>query len=357
MKIGVITFHQALNYGAILQAYALQSFINENYTNAAAELVDYRSPYLSRLYSVKSKNSKNPIYGSIRKAHFLLKKRFFQSFIKKNINISKPYTPYTIENANSTYDKFIVGSDQVWNCNLTDCDKNYLLAFSQPDKRYSYAASIGISEIPLNVINEYVKELSCFRKISVRENQAIDTLHNIGLTSIQIQQHIDPVLLLPLDKWNRLCYQTKNIKSDYVLIFSVEYSNELIEEAVAFAKSKNMEVYYIGQRTKNADVKYFPLISIGNLLSLFRDAKYVFANSFHGTAFSIIFHKKFYVRMAHRDGRNSRIVNLLNQLSLSDKTCIETIDIESDWHHVDKVLDLERSRSKEYISGIIENED
>ena len=356
MKIGVITFHQALNYGALLQTYALQKFINDNFAGVETELIDYKCPYLSYLYSTKAHNSGNFVYRSLKKGHFLLKRRLFQSFIRNHIKISSPYTQDTIKNANKKYDKFIAGSDQIWNCNLTDSDMNYLLAFSDNNKRYSYAASIGLSVIPDEVTSTYTRELGMFNAISVRESHAIETISKLGETMPKIEQHVDPVLLLSVDQWNLLCAKKKQKKSKFILVFSVEYSNELIEEAVKFAKAKNMNVYYVGQRTRNPDVKYIPLISFEKLLALFRDASYIFVNSFHGTVLSVLYHKQFYARMVHTDGRNNRIISLLDKASLQSRTSITSIDEQIDWNQVDSILEAERLRSKKYIAGIISNE-
>ncbi|TWH79377.1 polysaccharide pyruvyl transferase family protein [Sedimentibacter saalensis] len=357
MKIGVITFHQALNYGAILQAYAFQKFVDENFTDVEIELIDYRCPYFSQLYSVNNQKGNNFAKRILKKTHFMIKRKLFSSFIKKHIALSDTYTENTIKNANDRYNKFIVGSDQVWNPNLTNHDKNYLLTFTDVNKRYSYAASIGLAEIPQYVSNDYLCELGRFSKISVRENQAIKTIHKLGVTSVSVEQHIDPTLLLTRSEWDMVCVQKKEIKKkDFVLIFTVDYSKELIDEVVCFARKKQLDVYYVGQRTKNPNVKYIPLISIEKLLALFSSAKYVFVNSFHGTIFSIIYHKQFYVRLAHTDGRNSRIINLLEKVSLTNKTSVEFIDTTIDWGYVEQVIDSERQRSMEYIAEIINDE-
>ena len=354
MKVGVVTFHQALNYGAVLQAYALQRYVKKEFPEVSIDLVDYRCPYLSYLYSTKSKNTGNVVYRTLRKAHFLMKKRLFTSFIKKNISLSAPYTVDTVSEANAVYDRFIVGSDQVWNPNLTDSDINYLLAFADGGKRYSYAASIGLCEIPEKHRERYIGELSRFSHISVRESHAIDTLAAIGIGqgTPAVDHHVDPTLLIGMDEWCSVAAPTRK-KQDFVLVFSVDYSKELIDEAVSFAKEKNIPVYYVGQRTSDPNVKYLPLVSVEDLLALLRDASYTFVNSFHGTVFSILFHKRFYTRMVHTDGRNSRIVSLLDKLSLSHKTHADSIDSETDWSAVDAVIEEERQKTKKYVAEIV----
>lgn len=352
MKVGVITFHQALNYGAVLQTYALQNYIMDNFKSIDIDLIDYQCPYFNYIYGTKNKNGRF-IHRLVKKTHVVLKKRLFRNFVKKYIMLGETFTNETIKHANCKYDKFIVGSDQVWNCKLTNNDFNYLLAFSSPEKRYSYAASIGISKIPVEFEDVYFKELSLFNVISVREQQAADTLKKLfGDTEKAIYNHIDPVMLLPVERWENLCAKIKRKNEDFVLVFSVAYSEELIETAIKYANSKGMKVYYVGQYTRNKNVKYIPLLSVEHVVSLFRDANCIFVNSFHGTVFSILFHKPFNVLMAHSDGRNDRIKGLLEQFSLSDRVG-ENIEENIDWRNVDCILEKERMKSYNYLKEIL----
>lgn len=354
-KVGIVTFHQALNYGAVLQAFALQNYITNSFTDVQAQIVDYRCEKLTGIYTLKNLRQ-NILVKGIKAAHFLLKKAKFDAFTKKHIALSrKHYTAQTVSEADGEYDLFLTGSDQVWNPHLSGTDLNYLLQFASPDKRYSYAASIGLGEIPQELQTAYKALLQDYRGISVREADAKEILEAIGLQG-DIRVHLDPTLLLDRQDWIDVCKGISPRKKGYVLIYSVTYSEELIREAVKFAKDRGLDVLYIGQRTKNKDVHYIPSIRIDKLLALFRDAEFVFENSFHGTVFSTIFHKKFYAYLPFSDGRNSRITNLLNIIGLASRTNMDNIGCDVDWEQVDEKIRLERRSSQEYLEWVIKHE-
>lgn len=354
-KVGIVTFHQALNYGAVLQAFALQNYISCNFTDVQAQIVDYRCEKLSGIYTLKN-SRQNALVKGIKAAHFLLKKAKFDAFTKKYIALSrKQYTAQTIGEADGEYDLFLTGSDQVWNPHLSDSDLNYLLQFTSPDKRYSYAASIGLGEIPQELQNVYKALLQDYKGISVREADAKEVLKAIGLQN-EIRVHIDPTLLLDRQNWIDVCKGVSPRKKGYVLVYSVTYSEDLLCKAVEFAKDKGLDVLYIGQRTKNKDVHYIPSIKIDRLLALFRDAEYVFENSFHGTVFSVIFHRKFYALLPFSDGRNSRTTNLLSILELQSRAILDNIGCGVDWNKVDAKLQEERRASQEYLEWVIKHE-
>lgn len=354
MKIGTVTFHQALNYGAILQTYALQRFIKANF-NTETDVVDYRCPHLSHLYSYKSKITANPIKSALRIANFAFKKQRFSSFISKYINLSKTvYTYEDIQNSANEYDAFIVGSDQVWNPLLTNGDMNYLLKFAPANKRYSYAASVGLKEIPREHAEKYSDLLNEFRAISTREKSE-QLLESIGVT-VKPQTNIDPTLLLTGDDWKEICKTIKPQKEKFVLVYTVGHSKETMDKAVQFAAENNLKVIYVGPHIKRPGIKYIPCPRVEYLISLFRDAEYTFVNSFHGTVFSILFQRKFFSYLQFKDGRNARITNLLEICGLSHRTDIKNIKEEIDWQNVETNLNLQRKNSLNFIGEIIKNE-
>lgn len=356
MKLGIVTFHQALNYGAILQTYALQKFINESFPGVEAEVVDYRCPKLSQFYGIGKQSVGSSLKKLIKAVHFWLKKGRFDVFINKNIPIGKEvFGVDTIKDANKIYDKFLVGSDQVWNPDLTNFDTNYLLAFAQTNKRYSYAASVGLSQLPAQVEGVYRDLLNSMEKISVRETSAKRLLEKLGIQS-EILVSVDPVLLLPKENWEEICRNVKPRKKGYILVYTVAYSEELIDEAVSFAAERDLDIYYIGQHTNKGTVKYIPYITIDKLLALFRDAQFVFENSFHGTVLSAIFHRRFYAHLPYSDGRNSRITDILKLIELEGRTELENIEKEDNWDEVDKRIAKEQRASHEYLKWVIEHE-
>ena len=354
MKLGVMTFHQALNYGALLQTYALQRYVRTHIPGGDMEVVDYRCPALTALYSTAAQKSGNPVKTVIKTGHFLLKRRCFQGFLKEHIRRSPvAYTPDTIARSVERYDKFIAGSDQVWNPSLTDGDWNYLLAFAPPRKRYAYAASVGKARFPAEMEETFCHLLGEFQAISVREESAAGMLGDLGLTA---QVHIDPVLLLERQEWEALCASVAPRRKGYVLVFGVAKSQALVQQAAAYARERGLEVLYIGQHLGNCPARYIPFLKIQKLLALFRDCEAVFTNSFHGTVLSILFHRPFWAMAQHTDGRASRITDLLEKLHLSSRTHQKQLEAPVDWEMVDGVLETLRRQAGEYLEWMVRDE-
>lgn len=351
-RIGIITFHQALNYGAILQAYALRKFIVSNYNNIDAEIIDYQCPYLSRYYSLKSQKRTNIVKSVLASINFLVRRNRFNSFIKKHLKISSDYyTPDSIYKTNEKYDAFIVGSDQVWNPELTDNDLNYFLKFASTEKRNSYAASIGVDGFQTNIKPIIVSNLKMFNHISLREKSGKEYVDSILDNNIS-EVNMDPTLLLKKDDWAKL--QKGQKKEKYLFVYTIKYSQELINEARSFAQQNKIKVYYVGPYKKNKNVKYIHSPKIEKLLSLIYNADYVFTNSFHGTAFSVIFEKQFYVKRNNNDSRNSRIDDFLDLLDLQERKTVNNVYNSITWEKVRALIEQERERTFEYLKRIIE---
>jgi len=355
MIIGILTFHRSLNYGAVLQTYGLQKFLSQNFCDETYEIVDYRCPRFTDLYESFSFFKRKSIKNLLKDIHFLVKRKVFNDFISKHLNVSAiSYSTDSIIDANKRYDKFIVGSDQVWNAEITNGDLNYLLKFATPDKRNSYAASIGKNIILKKYEEEYRNEINFFGNLSVREQECRLVLQEIGITS-KIQVNVDPTLLLKTHEWLELI-SDKRICNRYVLVYAIKYSNELLETAIGFAEKRGYKVIYIGPRTKCKGIKRIRYAKVTDFVRYFRDAEYTFINSFHGTVFSVIFHKQFWVCNEENDWRNVRIENLLQLCELKDRFEFSNIHNDIDWNKVEEKINSERDKAFNYLKEIIEYE-
>lgn len=352
MKIAIATFHRALNYGAVLQAYALQKTIQNLDENLTVEVLDYDAPFFGKSNKLKNQISKNPLKSLLKIFNVSIRKKRFGDFVNKNIKVSKKkYTIKTIFAVGAEYDLFITGSDQVWNPNITGKDLNYLLPFCSADKRTSYAASMGVENIAEDLQEEYIRLLNSFSAISVREQTAISTLQQLGV-NVSIQKHIDPALLLTSEEWLNLTKKIPKQKDKYILVFAVNRSKELVEKAVQFAQTNGYKIKYIGPYIRNSKTKYRPSLSVEKVLASFRDAELVFTNSFHGTVFSIQFKKRFCSFMPGGKGTSSRVLDLLTILGLTERIEEENIEKEIEWQGVENVLTAERLRACEYLKAI-----
>ena len=361
MKIGIMTFHRAINYGAVLQTYALQKYLNDS--GYDAEVIDYRCDHMENFYkilSVKNKSIKQVIRGLLNFIHVYKKKSRFYGFLDQNVKISsKIYDKSNIGESNNEYDKFITGSDQVFNYACSQFDKNYFLEFVKNyDKKYSYAASFGMKEVPCEYAEEYKKLLSTFHELSIRETDGQQIVKT--LVGKETELSMDPVFLLGREDWERLAKKPKI--EHFILIYKLNTSNLLFDFARKLAKMTNTKIvalnFDIVDQMKTPDIKGLFSTSIEEFLGYFKYADYVVTNSFHGTAFSIIFHKNLYVEALQKDFKpNDRVESLLNLTDLNVckiKTLEDCVlDINRDFSMADEQINKKCAEAKQYLERIM----
>ena len=361
MKIGIVTFHRAQNYGAVLQMFALQKFLIDN--GHQVEFIDYRNKQIEKNYRLipvhilfERKNIfkslelfKNKILTfSIRKS----KAASFNKFCKKHLNFSPEIN---VENLESLYNYniLITGSDQVWNSTITGgIDKFYYLDFSvqKGAKRISYAASTEKYNYPF--IKSNAKEFSVlmtnFDAISVREHDVAEIIK--PLTDKPVHVVLDPTLLLEEHDYHNIISPPKD--ENYILVYHLGWKKELIEIAESMAKEKGLKIIEIHAgvkpflETKRHKQDLEPEAFLGYL----KNATYIITTSFHGTAFSIIFKKEFYV---FDNGAAMRQYSLLKSLGIENRlikkkteiNLIETIDFEK----LNLKLESLKSLSKDFL--------
>ena len=328
MKIGIITFQETNNYGAVLQNYALQQTIMQK--GHFVETIDYRSEYIGKPYRfihLKSKGFFSYVFGIVGYLIYLPRVKKCKAF-RKMIYYSGPVNLHNISEINSKYDIFICGSDQVWNPALTGMDTSYMLDFvKDKSKCNSYAASIGLSKIENTYINQYVTYLKDFRHITVREESAAVLLKDILKREIQVVS--DPCLLLTKEKWASVAVRPTNTQK-YVFVYQLGISSDVVKLARKIAKEKRLKLIFVP----------FPVgvysfgkwdIKAGNaeLVGYIENAEYVITDSYHGTLFSIIFNKKFFTKISGTHaGVGARIYDLLKHYKLTERIIQEDVDYE-----------------------------
>lgn len=371
MKIGTLTFHRACNNGALLQAYALITYLNK-IDGVEAEIINYKCDMIDYAYKptfcfYNCNKIKGIIKFLIRYCSIKKRNMKFNEFRNKKLKISSfEYNKNNINKANDEYDLFISGSDQIWNYNLTDNDETYLLSFvNDKSKKYTYAASFGISNIEDKYKNRYSKLLNDFTKLSVREENASQIINELINKKSFI--HIDPVFLLDKSEWEKLCVPIKEDK--YILVYMVGMG-KTVNEMIKFSKELSKKTGYklLFMNTENIAYLYYELKHINNntpdyFLSYIKNAEYVVTNSFHVSCFSIIFNKKFYTEVEGKTvggKKSSRIINLLNKCELSSHIMkngeVETTIFNDDWNNVNKIIEGERKKAYEYLNNIIKRD-
>ena len=362
-KVGILTFHTALNYGAVLQAFALQNFLSK--LNIRNEIINYRCPFIDKNYKPFFISDGKIINAVIRGILFgrtiQIKRKNFDEFIEHYLDVTQPYySSEEIEKDRNKYSFFISGSDQVWSPIAAGFDPVYFLPFAMDNQKYSYAASIGTDKLSDEQLNEYKKRLKGFQFLSVRENSAQKILEGLD-DKRKVFVHADPTLLLGRENWDQLCGKIPdNMPNDYLLLFNVEKPIMDVDFAKKIANERGLNVVYINERTvkKDKNIIYLEGLSPDVFLSLFANAKIVVTNSFHGTVFSVIFQKEFYVEIENKKQRNVRIEDMLKELEIEGSD-INECDLSKgrkiDWECVAQILERKRTDAAQYFTKIVEN--
>lgn len=356
-KIGILTFHRALSYGAMLQAYALQNFMLE--LGIDNEIVDYECKYMVDHYQKNFRvTNGNPIKGlgwNLLTVNGIRKERKTRDeFVAKHFKLSEAYDASNIHNVADKYSAFITGSDQVWSPKCVGFDPVYFLNFAKPNQKFSYAASIASKTIPDNLKAEYKNRLTDFQACSVREESAVEIVKDLSGKDAFV--NIDPTLLLTKEKWDKLA--TNVLNEPYIFLFTVLKPKNLIDYALELSRKTGLKVIYLNKAKlrKDSALTYMDPVTADKFIGLIKNADYVCTNSFHGTAFSIIYHKNFIVETETVQGRNIRSEELMKRLGLEKRimNSDSKADIEalSDWDYVEEQLQVEREKSKDYLLNI-----
>ena len=281
-KTGVITFHNAINYGALLQTYALQTCLISmgyesvviNYSNENINKIR-KKPYWRDYKNLYNYHNDKLIYEIEN-----IKERKLKHFLDTKINKTEEINKDNIKEVTSGLDIVFTGSDQVWNDDITQFDDTYYLDFVSPEKKCSYAASIGKELIPVENLPRVQKLLSDFRAISVREETAKKAIKSqLGISTTRV---LDPTLLLSDIEYKTIAEIPDN--KQFVLLYMLLYSETLVNSAKKLAKERGVPLLCInssGKRIKG--VIDCSDAGIEQWIGLFLQADFIFTNSFHGT--------------------------------------------------------------------------
>lgn len=366
MNIGITTFHRAENYGSVLQAYALTTFLQNN--GFKAEILDYYfeedyakydlfrwRQYLKRPQTFLIDISSYSIHKK-RKSNF---ERFRNRYLA--ISNRRAVTNSELKLYNEAYDTFICGSDQIWNLECTHgINDAYFLQFAQEDKiKIAYAPSAGSYNIDDTMAEKLKHILMSFTRVSVREESLKEKLEKI--CSREIEVVLDPTLLLSADDYHAIEEKEGIPQDKYIFIYilsGVRYNQTLIKRAKQLAKDTGLQIKYVVDNN-NGHIKGAENCSgcgPEDFLKYIDHATYVITNSFHATVFSILFHKEFF--SFPRNGSNSRIFDLLKTLRL-EKRYVEEGNLNCervDFEQVDEILKKEKQKSTKFLLDALSNE-
>ncbi|CDT89241.1 Polysaccharide pyruvyl transferase [Vibrio coralliirubri] len=353
-KVYTVTFQRVLNYGAVLQAYALMRFLQEE--GYDAEVLDYAPSYFLI-------QTCRPAKGIKKTLDKIKKYKKFSEFRNKFMKLT-PKT-YLTKNSLKTLPvahAAVCGSDQIWNCKLTgnNFDSTYFLDFAPTEtKRIAYAASAGsirISESAKSV--ESV--LSKFDNIGTREAVLAADVKEI-VPSSKPEVVVDPCLLIK--DYSEVFDSTRVPETPYVVTYVVG-SGEMLEKfndrVLEFKKLTNIPIIHIGAKPIKAADQNILDIGPSEWASFIKKATYVVTNSFHGTAFSVNFEKNFLFIPHVVENLNSRQVTLLENVDLIEQMINPESNIselpEIDYELVNVKLERIVSESKSYLLSSLSNE-
>lgn len=361
-KVKMLTFHNAENYGATLQAYALKETLKEFGVNP--KFINYENDKILSDYKLIRTNSLKSFFSSLwYLPRNLKRKRSFKGFSDRYLDTTfKVYlSKEDIEKDIESGEIFVAGSDQIWNPELTDgLSDVYTLNFEREDiKKIIYGASLGNEELLHKNNLDFKSKLSGLDSISVREQSIIEPLEKI--CGKKVEQVIDPTLLLDKSAWDKLISEnvtTKLPHEQYILVYTLFESDEVTKIANNISKTTGLKVVHF--RKYNAyENEFMNLYTNGpvDFVNAFKNAAYVITNSFHGTVFSLIFERKFYSVLPST--RAGRIKDLLSDLDLSDRivqdACQVNLDASIDYTTTKEKIDTLKSKSIEYLRKGITN--
>lgn len=363
MKVFIATFISE-NYGTLLQAYALQNKLKELGTTPVLVEFPGQTPNKKKNNIIKRirvffrpEKHYNFIHKIRRKLEyifFIKKREKIAQFISDNLIIQSYDDCITqIRNENCI---LLAGSDQIWNILNNPINDFYLFNYVKTNcRRCSYAASIGLSELDENQKKYYAKVLKNFYSISFREKRAYDLLNDY-LDNPIVRYDIDPTLLYEKNFWMRLV-DNRIENEPYVFVYILRPDRRIVKMARIVAKEKRCKIIFLGQYN-NIYLGCRTLFSAGvkDFLSAIAYAEMVITNSFHCTAFSVLFEKKFV--SVEIESTSSRVENLLSMVGLqnhiiNDMDALDVIYDEYDTKQVSDILREERNRSLDYLRKII----
>lgn len=348
MKTGILSFHNTVNYGAELQLFALSRVVSS--LGHEVEVINYRNEAIERSSNPHERETaglKNLAWRALKYQRAVKKWDAFQQFQTSYLKMSPEVLPEALLEALKRYDSVVVGSDQIWNFDLTHKDPTYFLPFKNPPfRKIAYAASFGKSAICAEeegVVGPWIRD---FDHVSMRETSGADVLSE--RFHLQVPSVLDPTMLLGADEWASLS-EDRLLDSPYVAAYGIGPSRKQV-----FLESKNIGealglpvVWFSSSTYPLFGVKRMDTIGPQGFLSIIENADYVVTDSFHGTCFSIIFNKRFRTVLestASPNNRNSRICDLLNNLDMSH-VCSETIFEGFDWDRVNEKHEKMRAES------------
>lgn len=354
-KIGILTFHGTQNYGGVLQAYALQKYI-KNVFSQNTKIIDFvvkEAPIFAKV-----RNWKDFILNGIILRYYPALKRKqkkFNIFRRQYMNLTGRYSSYhELQENPPDFDIFISGSDQVF-CPTGKFVDVYFLEFlkNTDTKKIAYAPSFGLSYIPDDKKKRIAHLIKKFDSLSARELSGSEMIFD--LTNKKAETVLDPVLLLNKKEWEEIQISPRKIAKPFILCYALVGQRQQMKIADKLKGLTGLPIVLLTHSVYpkiNADIVVHDA-GPQEFIWLFSQSDFVVTDSFHGTAFSILFEKPFFIHIAFPE-KSNRILSLLKILSINDRIVRNGDEINKemlmvDFEKIRENLENRKLISKEYL--------
>lgn len=362
-KIAIITRHAVPNYGSFFQTLATECIL-EN-LGFYAEIINYVRADESITELIKSYCKRNGGMGRILyynifwRVSSLYRNCVFSKARRKYLNLGNLVDNSSINKSIKGFDILMTGSDQVWNVvgsgNTAMIDENYFWGKAgDGQKIISYAASFGDEEISAEDKVKCAAWLDKYDNISVREDTGIVLIHEMGHEAVQV---LDPTLLIDRDYWVGLAEKNKKRrKKPYALVYNLHSDSNMKTAAQNRMNGSSLDIVNIISTFRCLPGKNVFCPSVEEFLWLFKNAKCIYADSFHAIAFAVIFKVPFVVTLPKE--YSTRLESILRLLGLTERIDntfkgIPWKESLMDWDHVYSKLETERKKSLDWLKNAL----
>ena len=330
-----MTFHWATNYGAVLQAFALKTYLEKNIPNAKVFVIDYYpEKYEKRLKNSLRVKSMKALQRNLLD---IQKDKKISSF-RKRLNLTQRFLSVdALRNSGMQMDILIAGSDQIWNQSYTMLGEGkptsaYYLDFQPTARKIAYAASFGCEKLAPEVADYVRPLLTAFDAISVRENTGKTIISDMGLSATLV---CDPTLLIGQEDFDT--FAESPVGEPYIASYFIRAQTK---SSIQFVER------LAGQLDSTKRLRVIDNCSVEHWVGAIKSASYLITNSYHGVVFACKYHVPFFVltEEGKLKGMNDRFYTLLNRLGLQQRMITEQCDLQTlkdmeiNWSDVDKRL-------------------
>lgn len=324
----IITYYEAPNYGAFLQAFATQEFLKSR--NIDAFILSHKAnrPSLVTRFFDRRVSPERLIY---------------KDMLQNEINKVQPRLDFS--DKHMKYDVAIIGSDEIWN--VKNFTARHLSVFFKPyrnaERTIAFSACAGSCQKKHMLLFPYTSGFKRLEAVSVRDDHTEGLAHEMGIKDVK--RTLDPTFLI-----NFLPEVTQRvIPENYLLVYTYGLSEDSIRSVRNYAEKNHLKIIASGSECKWADAN--PVVSPFEWLSLIKYSRCVVTSTFHGSVFSIIFNKQFIVV----DTDSDKIRSLLKELELTSRKASrpqifsELLDTPIDYEHINHLVEEKREQSREYL--------